>query len=234
MQNLKDFDSSGIALDIVEDHNRNIILRIFNNSNANIHTALEGSRYISIINGILSLDDTNPIDMEYSSIGQTILPKSFMNVQMSFKITKIMDSDRIELHLNNVADLILKRNNGTWFVVENNDKKHLSESLDSKIEHLDALEEKFGISLQNLTVNILDQNSIKPYCEVLSTSNKGPVFSFSIEVGIYNKTNKIIGFTSLSKSKEDFLGFEIFSFSKINLEVPIEEIGKIIFYPVKR
>lgn len=234
MQNLKDFDSSGIALDIVEDHNRNIILRIFNNSNVNIHTALGGSRYISIINGILSLEGTHPVDMEFSSIGQTILPKSFMNVQMSFKITKIMDNDRMELHLNNVADLILKRNNGTWFVVENNDKNHLSESLDSKIEHLDALEEKFGISLQNLTVNILDQNSIKPYCEVLSTSNKGPVFSFSIDVGIYNKTNKIIGFTSLSKNKEDFLGFEIFSFSTINLEVPVAEIGKIIFYPVKR
>lgn len=54
-----------------------------------------------------------------------------------------------------------------------------------------------------------------------------------IEVGIYDKMNKIICSGSIRKEKSDFMGFEVFSYAPIYLPKPITEIGRIVFYPTK-
>ena len=156
--------------------------------------------------------------MKYSSIGQTIISDSFMNIQMNFNNSIINNNDRIELQLKNIGVIIVKRENQNWKIIENNSNQQLVELLNSKIEHLEAIEEKIGISLQNLSIAIESVNKLKLYCEVLSLSNNGPSSSFSIEVGIYDKNNTIIDFRSITNDKYDFLGFEIFSFGTISIE----------------
>ena len=125
------------------------------------------------------------------------------------------------------------RNDDQWFVQECNEKLKLEEFINSCIEHFEVIEEKIGISLQNMSASITDDNSIKLYCEVLPLTESGPACSFAIETAVYNKSNKVIGFSNIRREKSDFLGFEIFSFGNVGLSANVDEIGKIVFYPTK-
>lgn len=43
----------------------------------------------------------------------------------------------------------------------------------------------------------------------------------------------MIGFSQIQRDKDDFLGFEVFSFTQIFLDEPASEIGRVLFYPIK-
>lgn len=231
MQEFKEINIGGVSFDIFENKN-NIILRIINNGK-DIKTSVCGSRYISTKKGILLLERCYPFDMNYSD-GIIILENSFLDTELDFQLENgnISNGDRLELKISNIADLMLLRQNNSWFVLEEHSKEKTKIELDSKIEHYEAVEEKIGISLQNFSVNIINNNTIRLFCEVFSDT-KGPKCSFAVEVAIYDKNSKIVSFSNIKKIKEDFLGFEVFSFSNMSLPISIYEIGKIIFYPTK-
>lgn len=236
MQLLKELDINGVLIEILCIKGRFITLRIINKSEM-VYAAIEGSRYISVSNGILKLSDVEPCDMEY---GMTIPTLSFIDVVISFvkdgNKFKVNNGDRIEIRLKNIANLTAEYQSGEWYVIEYDNQRMLREYIESRCMRLETIEEKFGISIQNISIDIeFDDGitSIKPYCEIIAISDQSPFFDFSIEVGIYDKSNKIIGFTSIHRYKSDFMGFEIFSFNSIEINKPLKEIGKIVFYPTK-
>lgn len=229
MQTLKDTQIGNVSFDIFENSN-NIILRIINNGKP-IKTNIDGSRYISVKRGILKLDRCLPFEMSLDS-GYVISENSFLDTELDFQLKNIYNGDRIELKILNIADFTLIRQNSTWLVLEEHDKESIKIELDSRIEHYEAIEEKIGLTLQNFSVIVVDENKISLFCEVLSDI-KGPKYSFAIEIAIYNKNNKIVTYGRIEKDKEDFLGFEVFSFREKSLPISIYEIGKIAFYPTK-
>lgn len=226
MQEFKEINIGGISFDIFENKN-NITLRIINKGKP-IQTEIGESRYISTKRGILLLDSCNPFEMKYSGI--LISENSFLDTELDFQQGNISNGDRLELKVSNITDLILVRQNNSWLVLEEHSKERIKIELDSKIEHYEAIEEKIGLSLQNFSVNVIDNNTISLFCEVFSDS-KGPKNSFAIEVAVYDKNCKIVSYSNIIKNKEDFLGFEVFSFREMSLPIPIYEIGKIVFYP---
>lgn len=236
MQKLNDLEISGIFLDIISANKDEyddfyITVRITNLSDKSIHTTLSGSRYISNRKGILNLERTKPTELEYSSMGCDILPNSFLDAGIRYEIDEISDGDRIELYLSNIGYFLILRKKREWYVIEYYEKPKIEKHLNNIIEQFEAIEEKIGICIQNISIKIADNNSIELFCEVLSANGEPPTSSFAIEVAIYNKSNKIIDFKSIRKGKDDFIGFEVFSFGSFTLN--LDEIGKIRFYPTK-
>lgn len=233
MNKLVDYKLEDISLNIINEGKEYITLKIFNNSPNDIHISLKGSRYISTINGILDLYMTEPSDFIYND-GTSILNESFIIIQLTFqKLNRCVDGDRIELKIKNIGDLSIVRENSEWYV--NNFIPILSSKnqLDSLIEHFEVLEEKFGISLQNFSAIANNDKELNLFCEVIATSGEFALSSFAIEVGIYDKSNKIVHHANIKREKEDFMGFEIFHFGTLYLPISISNIGRIVFYPIK-
>ena len=231
MEELKNFSINGISMSVIQENSDGIVLRIYS-ATKKITTSLEGTRYISYENGILELDAIEPLHMKYASMGETILADSFIDVTMSFnRLRSVNNKDRINLHLKNIANVIIQRNDNTWHVVEYSTEESLEDYINQRIEHFDAIEEKIGISIQNCSVKISNGKYIHPYCEVLSLSNQ-EIPDFAIEVAIYDKQNRIIGFSHIDRDGNDFLGFEVFSFN-VDIDCPVSDIGRVVFYPIK-
>ena len=236
MISVKDFLINDVSINIIEA-NDGIVLHI-ENMGKDIVTAVEGTRYVSVKYGILTLYDAFPLDMKDNSLGQKILSFSFINVGLAFGTADskmvFQDQDRIDLHLLNIADIILVRDRGKWYVQECNEKYKLEEYLNSRIEHFEVLEDKVGILIQNMSVAIEDDKNLKLNCEVLSSSEKGLLCDISLNVAAYDKNNKIIGFTNDFIYQSDFIGFQIVHFSYFTIDTSIYEINRIVFYPNKR
>lgn len=159
---------------------------------------------------------------------------SFVDVDVSFAdIRKAKDGDRIEMLVNEgkFATLRLIREKGQWSIVESIERNTYSRQLKSKIEHFEAIEEQFGITLQNFSVKVEDEKSLDLYCEVLALDGKVEKSDFTIEAAIYDSENEIVYHTSLSSS--DFKGFEVYHFGKIYLDITVDEISKIRIYPIR-
>ena len=159
---------------------------------------------------------------------------SFVDVDVSFAdIRKAKDGDRIEMVVNEgkFATLRLIREKGQWLIVESIERNTYSRQLKSKIEHFEAIEEQFGITLQNFSVKVEDENSLDLYCEVLALDGKVEKSDFTIEAAIYDSENEIVYHTSLSS--RDFKGFEVYHFGKIYLDITVDEISKIRIYPIR-
>ena len=191
MEELKNFSINGISMSVIQENSDGIVLRIYS-ATKKITTSLEGTRYISYEKGILELDAIEPLHMKYASMGETILADSFIDVTMSFnRLRSVNNKDRINLHLKNIANVIIQRNDNTWHVVEYSTEESLEDYINQRIEHFDA-----------------------------------------IEVAIYDKQNRIIGFSHIDRDGNDFLGFEVFSFN-VDIDCPVSDIGRVVFYPIK-
>ena len=101
----------------------------------------------------------------YSS-GDHLLPNAFVDLEiklMNENIKKTEDGDRIELEVNEgkVASLLLLKQDNQWLIAENNEKfnghdlSYLNKELKERIEHFEGIEEKFGLMLQNFSVQVM-------------------------------------------------------------------------------
>lgn len=168
---------------------------------------------------------------------QEFIPdNSFADLKFSYEeIITAYDGDRIEMEINDgkFASLRLIREKGNWMVVESIERSTYNRELKNRIEHFEAIDEQFGITLQNFSVKVEDENSLKLFCEVLALNGEVPQEGFNVEVAIYDSDNSIIYQTSLRKYDGDFKGFEVFNFGTISLDIPVNEISKIRFYPTR-
>jgi hypothetical protein len=235
MELLKDKLFNGISLEIIRDgyiksdSYYSIIIKVTNHNDKKKKVQLN-ARYISIEDGLL--DTYGGIDMLGS--GRFLQPKSFVNVAMDYKELKSLhDQDRIELDINKgtIASLLLIRLYDQWWIAESKERSTYNRNLKSKIEHFEAIEEQFGITLQNFSVKVEDENSLDLYCEVLALDGKVEKSDFTIEAAIYDSENEIVYHTSLSSN--DFKGFEVYHFGKIYLDITVDEISKIRIYPIR-
>lgn len=167
---------------------------------------------------------------------QEFIPNnSFVDLCFLFDdITKVYDGDRIEMVVNEgkFATLKLIREKGQWSIVESIERSTYNRELKNRIEHFEAIDEQFGITLQNFSVKVEDDKSLNLFCEVLALNGEVPQEGFNVEVAIYDADNSIVYQTSISKCDGDFKGFEVFNFG-IRLDIPVEEISKIRIYPTR-
>lgn len=241
MQLLKDLDFKGIKFDILNEgisndcwHWFTITMRIENCNDTKKKVMLD-ARYISVEKGLIDVRSMSPSGMNYNG-GRFLQPHSFVDVGIGFEVIKVArDGDQIELDVNEgrIASLLLIRENGHWYIMETKEKNTINRDIKKRIEHFESIDEKFGLVLQNFSVQVEDETSLKLFCEVLALNGVVPEDGFKIEVAFYDMDNNIVCHKSLSKYDDEFKGFEVFAFGSINLPIPVDEIGKIRIYPTR-
>ena len=237
MELLKNYKKNGWSFDILQeglDQEKKAYyfnLRITNNTNKKQKIKID-AKYLSVSTGMHLLEKLLP-NIGITN-GDCFLPANFFVDQKMYfsELNEITDGDRIEFEVFNVVSLLLMRNQGLWYVADKNERS-TDEELKKRVEHFEAIEEKFGISLQNFSVHVLNTYTISLCCEVLGTNMKLAKEAFSVEVAVYDTENNILGFNSVHKYEGDFEGFEVFVFYSMSLRIPVEDIGKIRFYPTR-
>ena len=237
MELLSNKDFNGLFFDIqkesVEGGDFVIYMRVTNLNDKKKKISIK-TKYTSVEYGYVEPNRTDPVDIGY---GMFLLPDSFVNARIIFystahDIKRSHDGDRMELKINdgNLASLLLIRDKGAWYILDSKGRGNSDVNLKNRIEHFESIEEQCGIMLQNFSVRIVDENSINLFFEVMSLSGKAIKGYLKIEVAIYDLENNIVFHGSLSSS--NFKGFEVYNFSTIKLDIPVDEIGKIRIYPV--
>lgn len=253
----KELDIKGLRLELLqaevdtEDFPRErftAILRIMNTSEVKQRVAIkeDGTKYISKEHGMEYAYHIKPYQFALSD-GAFIFPDSFVDVKIQFNVVKeAYNGDRMEIELTESALLPLARcdNQWYWYVDEIEyirsesglsceEKNLLKKQLKSKIEHFESIDEKFGLSLQNFSFKIDDWNKLQVFCEVLALNGGTLDDGFNVEMAIYDSDNDIVCLQSISKSDDDFKGFEVFGFGPIKLDISLDEISKIRIYPTR-
>ena len=230
MELLKDKIINGISFEIIREEYREgysspfrLFLRVtnFNDNKKKIKVALN---YISKEYGL----------KKHWAPQEFIPDNTFFDFEFSYEdITHSNDGDRIEIEINEgkFASLRLIKERGQWWIVESKERSTYKRSLKNKIEQFEYIEEQCGITLQNFSVKVEDENSLDLYCEVLALNGKVENSFITIEAAIYDSDNDIVYHTSLSSS--DFKGFEVFHFGAIHLDITVDEISKIRIYPTR-
>jgi len=233
MELLKDKLFNGISLEIIKEDYIDglsfpfrIYLRIsnYNDHKKKIRVDI---KYISTKHGLKTRG---------CLFGEFVPDNSFVDLDIGFEdITAAFNGDRIELDLNEgkFASLKLLRERGQWIIVESTERSTYNRELKSKIEHFEAIEEQFGITLQSFSVKVEDENSLKLFCEVLALNGEIPENDFTINIAIYDNNNDIVYTNSESKYAEEFKGFEVLTFDYIKLDITVDEISKIRIYPTR-
>jgi len=231
MELLKDKLLNGISFDIIREEYHEgyscpfwLILRVtnFNNHKKEIDVRIN---YISIKHGLKKFSER-----------EFIPDNSFVDLRFLYEdITAACEGDRIEMEINKgkIASLRLVRERNQWMVVESIERSTFNRDLKNKIEHFETIEEQLGIILQNFSVKVEDENSMKIFCEVLALNGELPKEDFTINVAIYDNNNDIVYTDSESKYADDFKGFEVLTFDHIRLDISIDEISKIRIYPTR-
>lgn len=240
MQLLKDLDFKGIKFDLISEGISNdcfqrftIIMRTENCNDVKKKIKL-GVRYISVENGLIDAHVMSPSGINYDG-GRYLQPHSFVDVSINFEVIKeAHDGDRIELDANEgrIASLLLIRENGQWYIMDSKEKNSINRDIKKRIEHFESIDEQFGLVLQNFSVQVEDETSLKLFFEVLALNGVVPEDGFKIEVAFYDMDNNIVYHTSISKYNE-FKGFEVFAFGVTRLPITVDEIGKIRIYPTR-
>ena len=228
MELLKDKKFNGISFEIIREEFSNgyfkLFLRVtnFTDHKKKIHVKMN---YISIKYGL-----KKSFEQEY------IPDNSFVDLRFLYEdITTTYEGDRIEMEINEgkLASLRLLREKDKWMIVESIERSTYNRDLKNKIEHFEAIEEQLGITLQNYSVKVEDENSLKLFCEVLAINGEIPENDFTINIAIYDNNNDIVYTDSETKYAEEFKGFEVLTFDYIKLDITVDEISKIRIYPTR-
>lgn len=231
MELLKDKLFNGISFEIIgEEYHKGsslpfrLYLRISNYNDQKKKISLD-IKYISEKHGLKTR----------GGIFDEFVPdNSFVDLDIGFEdITGAYNGDRIEMEINEgkFASLRLIRERCQWMVVESIERSTYKRELKNKIEHFETIEEQFGITLQNFSIKVEDENSLKVFCEILALNGEIPENDFTINIAIYDNNNDIVYTNSKSKYAGEFKGFEVLTFDYIKLDITVDEISKIRLYP---
>lgn len=235
MELLKYYKKNGWTFDILQegadDKGLFLVFRITNGSSKKQRIKID-AKYLSVSTGMHKIDKISP---DVGILGdECFLPANFFVDQKIYfyELNEISNGDRIELEIFNIVSFLLVRERESWYVADKNERITDAELI-KRVEHFETIEEKFGISTQNFSVLVLNENTISLSCEVLGTDIEKAKKGFNLEVAVYDTENKVVGFSSIKKYEDDFEGFEVFAFRSLSFRIPVEDIGKIRVYPTR-
>lgn len=183
----------------------------------------------------------------YIVSNDTLMPNSFKKAGLIFyknKLKWMQDDDIIYIsiklpHEGKKHSLTFKMINKKWelFNIDTSDieikltKKQMANSFLSKIERLDAFEEKFNITLERLSINIRsDDGWFNLLGEIHPRSGVNITEKIKLLCVIYDKEGSVIIHDYYIIYPEDFYGFKIFEF-KIQEDNIADKVGNIRLYP---
>ena len=210
-----------------------IILRVTNQSDKRKFVSFS-PEYISVSKGLI---DSYSVDMShYMYSGQELLPKSFVDVKISFegiKRSTVSDGDRVKLKISNFASVLLRRENSQWYFVEFSLVKKCNDEIKAKIEQLETIEENLGIAFTNFTVQIKDYHSFKLFIEVMITDKERckEFLKIPLQLVVYDNDNNVIYMQEITFYNNSYTFFHVLDVSVDMAETTLSDINKIRIFP---
>ena len=218
----------------------------------NIDNKTSNSRKITVLKSTYLTNKREQIEQDnwlsgYINGGvETLKPNSFKKAGLVFyksKLKSISDNDiiYISVELTQEATKLtigLQKNGNSWSVIniEKNEidikltPKQLEKSLLKKVERLEAFEERFEISIQNISIKI--DSFITLFCEIHPLNGTSIKEKFYIECVIYDKDGIVLDKKASCLDSEDFFGFQILELNFFGNDIAVQ-ISKIRIYPKK-
>lgn len=156
-----------------------------------------------------------------------------------FKDTKAYAIFKLIIELSDISNnkkytLFFEQKYGKWIFSNSNmqtldeemsnteDSKNLAKLLKNKIERIEGFEERLGISLENISVDVdKDLSSIKITGEAIRTQQEPNIKAFDIIANFYNEDNAII-----KREEENIYNFEGYDSFEITMYEP-EEVKNV-------
>lgn len=217
----------------------------------NIDNKTANSRKINVLKATYLTNNREQIEQDiwltgYITGEETLKPNSFKKAGLVFyksKLKKISDNDIIYITIELTQEgteltVGLQKNGSNWSVI-NIDKneieikltpKQFEKSLLKRIERLEAFEERFEISIQNISIKV--ESFISLFCEIHPINGTTIKENFEIECVIYDKDGLVLNKKSAHLYAEDFFGFEVLELNFFGDDVAAQ-ISKIRLYPKK-
>lgn len=178
-------------------------------------------------------------------------PNSFKKAGLLYekdKLKSISNNDLIYLTIElpdegKLIKVSFKKDAGKWLLVDKEiieleiklSSKQKEKLFLKKIERLDAFEEKFGVSLNNISVQLQSRSTEDYYYVFIEVhSSHGTTINerIKIEGVLYDKDGLIIEKERELISTDDFFGFEIIKLIFCyNTIISINDISKVRIYP---
>jgi hypothetical protein len=217
----------------------------------NIDNKTANSRKINVLKATYLTNNREQIEQDiwltgYITGEETLKPNSFKKAGLVFyksKLKKISDNDIIYITIELTQEgteltVGLQKNGSNWSVI-NIDKneieikltpKQFEKSLLKRIERLEAFEERFEISIQNISIKV--ESFISLFCEIHPINGTTIKENFEIECVTYDKDGLVLDKKSAHLYAEDFFGFEVLELNFFGDDVAAQ-ISKIRLYPKK-
>lgn len=227
----------------------NILLKIFNKDDDAVDISIAGSQYHSIRYGTKDIAYCSSNITYDNTTNFKIPPKTLAEITLSYNVSEMCVGDILEMIFNN-SKLVMMR------VVKEEiyELDHLSDEdvarikkenlklLEQKVERLEALEEKCGITFENISfgecanVQILSifskplNNSTACFIEVLSPTG---TISDDVKINaiIYDSEGNILCREDCNLCADKFAGFDVVELKFYGIKYT--SIGKIRIYPTK-
>ena len=109
------------------------------------------------------------------------------------------------------------------------DEKKIRAELLDKIERIDDLEERHGITFKGISFKLNDRNVLILYSQVKTINGKSLNDDIKVEAILYDHDGLIVNKSSQSIYKKNFYMFEIVDLHFYDIDV--NNIGKVLLYP---
>lgn len=217
----------------------------------NIDNKVSKTRKINVLKATYITNEREQLEQDIWLSGyilgeDTLKPNSFKKAGLVFyksKLKRISENDIIYVTIELLQEgseltLAFRKTGNSWILVnkEKNEieikltPKQFEKSLLKRVERLEAFEERFEISIQNISFKI--ESFITLFCEVHPNNGTSIKESFEIECVIYDKDGLVLDKKKSYLDSDDFFGFEVIELNFFGDDVA-SKINKIRIYPKK-
>lgn len=217
----------------------------------NIDNKVSKTRKINVLKSTYITNEREQLEQDIWLSGyilgeDTLKPNSFKKAGLVFyksKLKNISENDIIYITIELLQEgseltLAFKKTGNNWLLVniEKNEieikftPKQFEKSLLKRVERLEAFEERFEISIQNISFKI--ESFITLFCEVHPVNGTSIKEDFEIECVIYDIDGLVLDKKKSYIDSDTFFGFEVIELNFFGDDVS-KQISKIRIYPKK-
>lgn len=231
------------------DDKTNIILKIFNKDDGAVDISIAGSQYHSIRYGTKDIAYCSSNITYDNTTNFTIPSKTLAEITLSYNVCEMSEGDILEMIFNNSKLVMMRVVKEEIYELDRLSdeevvriKKENLKLLEQKVERLEALEEKCGISIENISftecaneqiLSIFSKpinNSTACFVEVISP-NGAISDNVKINAIVYDNEGNVLCRETDSLDADKFAGFDVVELKFYGIKYT--SIGKIRIYPTK-
>ena len=218
-----------------------------------LHNETDHAKKINLLKATYVTSQREQLEQDVSLSGYhigegSIKPNSFKTAGLVFyksKLKQILENDLLYVSIELPKDgteinLCFRRTESIWSIIEKEQTEveiklspsQLQKKLLKKIERLESFEERLGVSFENISININNDNRFSLFCEMHSNAGATINNHLNVECVLYDLEGSILDKESRFINKDIFFGFELIEIEFYEDNIA-NKVNKIRLYPKK-